>query len=134
MSVNVDREAIPVGRSKGHENSLWSLLKQDVQCVFERDPAARTRLEILQLRREALTVRAPADGILVDTGLPGVGQWCAHTLEVAQIIDPSSLVVEVAVPLSWSEQALSTQAASLELGKGVENLRSDQGRYPLMVV
>jgi serine O-acetyltransferase len=47
MSVNIEQDAIPVGCSKTRENTLWSLLKQDVQCVFERDPAARTRLEVL---------------------------------------------------------------------------------------
>lgn len=27
--------------------SLWSLMKEDVMCIFERDPAARTRFEVL---------------------------------------------------------------------------------------
>lgn len=27
--------------------SLWTLLRDDVACVFERDPAARTRMEVL---------------------------------------------------------------------------------------
>jgi serine O-acetyltransferase len=26
---------------------FWSLLREDVKCVFERDPAARTRIEVL---------------------------------------------------------------------------------------
>ena len=47
MSVNINQDAVPGGGAKGHGNTLWSLLKQDVQCVFERDPAARTRLEVL---------------------------------------------------------------------------------------
>jgi len=47
MSLNPDQEAIPVSHASDHENSVWSLLKQDVQCVFERDPAARSRVEVL---------------------------------------------------------------------------------------
>ena len=27
--------------------SIWSLLKEDIACVFERDPAARNRLEVI---------------------------------------------------------------------------------------
>jgi len=27
--------------------SLWSLMKEDVSCIFERDPAARNRFEVL---------------------------------------------------------------------------------------
>ena len=26
---------------------FWALLREDVRCVFERDPAARTKLEVL---------------------------------------------------------------------------------------
>jgi serine O-acetyltransferase len=38
---------MPIGDAPLADVSLWSLLKQDVHCVFERDPAARTRLEVL---------------------------------------------------------------------------------------
>jgi len=47
MSVSVDRDPLAVGRNAAGHCSLWSLLRQDVRCVFERDPAARTRLEVL---------------------------------------------------------------------------------------
>lgn len=32
---------------KAGEAGLWALLRQDVNCVFERDPAARTTLEVV---------------------------------------------------------------------------------------
>lgn len=34
-------------RGRSPETSLRTLLREDVACVFERDPAARTRLEVL---------------------------------------------------------------------------------------
>jgi len=40
MTVSESLKAAPAG-------SLWSLLKEDLACVFERDPAARSTLEVL---------------------------------------------------------------------------------------
>jgi serine O-acetyltransferase len=34
-------------QSKHKSRGIWSLLKEDVACVFERDPAARNRLEVM---------------------------------------------------------------------------------------
>ena len=36
-----------VNQKATHTTGFWSLLREDVKCVFERDPAARTRLEVL---------------------------------------------------------------------------------------
>lgn len=51
MSVSIDGDAGASGRStervRVHTDGVWSLLKQDVRCVFERDPAARTLMEVL---------------------------------------------------------------------------------------
>jgi serine O-acetyltransferase len=51
MSVSVDRDSAESGRAANErrpgEEGLWSLLRQDVRCVFERDPAARSRVEVL---------------------------------------------------------------------------------------
>lgn len=51
MSVSVNRDAVAAGRLTESErmrpDGFWSLLKQDVRCVFERDPAARTLPEVL---------------------------------------------------------------------------------------
>jgi serine O-acetyltransferase len=47
MSVNVEGQALSAGRAEPVRDSVWSLLRQDIGCVFERDPAARTRLEVL---------------------------------------------------------------------------------------
>ena len=33
--------------SKQKKHSIWFLLKEDISCVFERDPAARNRLEVM---------------------------------------------------------------------------------------
>jgi serine O-acetyltransferase len=33
--------------SADNREGFWALLREDVRCVFERDPAARTRLEVL---------------------------------------------------------------------------------------
>jgi serine O-acetyltransferase len=46
MPVKTDCESMHEETS-GKVQSLWSLLRQDVNCVFERDPAARTLLEVL---------------------------------------------------------------------------------------
>lgn len=34
-------------QTKQERRSIWSLLKEDIACVFERDPAARNRLEVM---------------------------------------------------------------------------------------
>lgn len=34
-------------QTKNNSRSIWSLLKEDIACVFERDPAARNRLEVM---------------------------------------------------------------------------------------
>jgi serine O-acetyltransferase len=50
MSVSMDRDAAgaqsDATKDVGSEG-VWSLLRQDVHCVFERDPAARNLLEVL---------------------------------------------------------------------------------------
>jgi len=33
--------------SKSEQPSLWALMREDVNCVFKRDPAARNKLEVL---------------------------------------------------------------------------------------
>jgi RND family efflux transporter MFP subunit len=78
-----------------------------------------TQVERLQLRRRQLRVTAPAAGIILDTGLPGIGQWCASGLELARIIDPEGLKIEVAVPATW-ESRRNVLGAVLELGEGIE--------------
>jgi len=45
MSVSVDSPSLPGSRAR--TDSVWSLIRQDVLCVFERDPAARTKREVL---------------------------------------------------------------------------------------
>ena len=40
-------EVMPEARVKTVSLSLWRLVREDVACVFERDPAARTRFEIM---------------------------------------------------------------------------------------
>jgi RND family efflux transporter MFP subunit len=80
---------------------------------------AGTQVEQLELRRRQLRVSAAATGIILDTGLPGVGQWCASGQELARIIDPEGLKVEVAVPATW-ESSRSVQGAVIELGEGTE--------------
>ncbi|MGW8310993.1 MAG: serine O-acetyltransferase [Thiogranum sp.] len=47
MSVSANREPMSVSGGRRECESLWSLLRQDVHCVFERDPAATTRREVL---------------------------------------------------------------------------------------
>lgn len=47
MPVNVDSHPLTLTGTAVARRSLWHLLRQDVRCVFERDPAARTRLEVL---------------------------------------------------------------------------------------
>jgi len=47
MHVNIRRDSVHLESASARRASLWSLLKQDVACVFERDPAATTRLEVL---------------------------------------------------------------------------------------
>jgi RND family efflux transporter MFP subunit len=78
-----------------------------------------TQVERLKLRRRQLRVTAPAPGIILDTGLPGIGQWCGFGQELARIIDPEGLKVEVAVPATW-ESSRNVQGAVLELGEGIE--------------
>ena len=34
-------------QTKKNSRSIWSLFKEDIACVFERDPAARNRLEVM---------------------------------------------------------------------------------------
>jgi RND family efflux transporter MFP subunit len=83
---------------------------------------ARIRLERLRLRRRLLKVTAPASGVLLETEMPEPGQWCAAGMEVARIVDPASLVVEVAVPTAWSDHAREVQGAVVELGDSGERL------------
>ncbi len=40
-------ETINADKTKTALPSLWSLMREDVSCVFQRDPAARTRIEII---------------------------------------------------------------------------------------
>jgi serine O-acetyltransferase len=40
-------EAIAMSRSVGIAPSLWAMLREDLACVFQRDPAARSTLEVL---------------------------------------------------------------------------------------
>jgi serine O-acetyltransferase len=40
-------EAITMTASLASEPSLWAILKEDLNCVFQRDPAARSTLEVL---------------------------------------------------------------------------------------
>jgi serine O-acetyltransferase len=40
-------EAIIMTASLTAEPSLWAMLKEDLNCVFQRDPAARSTLEVL---------------------------------------------------------------------------------------
>jgi RND family efflux transporter MFP subunit len=77
---------------------------------------ARIALERLKLRQANLTVTASASGVLLHGPLPAPGQWCAAGQEVARVVDPRSLVVEVAVPAAWSEHAKSVRHAVLDLG------------------
>lgn len=51
MSVSMHRDVVsavcPGNRTQVRADGLWSCLKQDVRCVFERDPAARNLVEVL---------------------------------------------------------------------------------------
>jgi serine O-acetyltransferase len=37
----------PVGADLSKPTGLWTLLREDVDCVFQRDPAARSRFEVI---------------------------------------------------------------------------------------
>lgn len=45
MSVSIDSPSLPGNRAG--TDSVWSLIRHDILCVFERDPAARTKIEVL---------------------------------------------------------------------------------------
>lgn len=51
MSVSIDQDTMTSGHAPEKQrlrtDGIWALLKQDVRCVFERDPAARTVAEVL---------------------------------------------------------------------------------------
>ncbi len=38
---------LPAQKDTGHGTGLWQLLREDVACVFDRDPAARNVLDVL---------------------------------------------------------------------------------------
>jgi hypothetical protein len=78
---------------------------------------ARIRLERLRLRQGQLTLSAPAGGLFFESAFPAPGQWCASGLEIGRIVDPTDIVVEVAVPSAWSERAREVERALLELGE-----------------
>ncbi len=86
---------------------------EERQAAVER---SRTRLERLLLRRELLTIRTPATGVLLADTLPVVGEWCPAGRELARVVDPSSLVVEVPVPVTWGDHAGTLEHALLETG------------------
>lgn len=43
----ISRKVIKASRPQSHPDSMWGLLKKDVTCVFQRDPAARNTLEVV---------------------------------------------------------------------------------------
>ncbi|OYY75568.1 MAG: serine O-acetyltransferase [Gammaproteobacteria bacterium 28-57-27] len=43
----MENEAVTSTAPRVKKFGLWSLLREDVECVFARDPAARTRIEVL---------------------------------------------------------------------------------------
>ncbi|MCU7811874.1 MAG: serine O-acetyltransferase [Candidatus Thiodiazotropha sp. (ex Notomyrtea botanica)] len=45
--MSVSSEVLLEERSVARPLSLWQMICEDVSCVFERDPAARTRIEIV---------------------------------------------------------------------------------------
>ncbi|MES9935099.1 MAG: serine O-acetyltransferase [Sedimenticola sp.] len=45
--MNSNNDLSGVNGTSGKPLSIWRLLGEDVACVFQRDPAARTRLEII---------------------------------------------------------------------------------------
>ena len=47
LRVEKNMETILAQQKKQPGYSIWKLLKEDVSCVFERDPAARNRLEVI---------------------------------------------------------------------------------------
>ena len=47
MAVSVSVAPHPAAHSESDRMGLYALLREDVQCVFQRDPAARNRTEVL---------------------------------------------------------------------------------------
>jgi RND family efflux transporter MFP subunit len=82
--------------------------------------STRVRLERLKLRKEHLLVKAPVSGIAVDPWRPPVGQYCDQGREVLRVADPSSYVVEVAVPPGLDEKTGHVRKALIVLHDGAE--------------
>jgi len=45
--MNTDSEALSAPEVSVRPRSIWRLIREDIACVFERDPAARTHFEIV---------------------------------------------------------------------------------------
>lgn len=124
LAVDLDRAQKALDYRMRYRQRIEALASEGLESSVKVDEAradeamAASNLRGLEERGARLTVRATAAGRLISRTIPPPGQRCETGLEVAKIIDPASVVIEVAIPHSWNFESHKISHAQIELTEG----------------